>query len=161
MSNSFKKYDTRSASNTGVQLFVIGPDGKITTDWLTVRGLDSDAFQAAAAEMRRALLQYISDNGGHKAATEKPEYKQVVKQQELRMKASLVGGWSFEEECTVDNVIALFECAPYIGAQVDDESGKRERFATNWQSVSEPTQPQNSSSLPLSQTEAEPPEGKP
>lgn len=125
---SFKSYNTLAAANAGLQMSIKGPDGKETEDWIKVRGIDSEAFQQASRTMRREVMLYLEDKGSQSRVTE--EYLKFTSDQQLKMQAALVLEWSFEEPCTVDNVVELFKSAPYIAEQVDAFSSKRERFVS-------------------------------
>lgn len=143
MSNSFKKFATRSAANAGQKLVLVGPDGRTSESWLVLRGLDSDAFQQASRDMRTALLAYLEANGGPSKCKGTEGYAACINEQEVSMNAALVASWSFDEDCNKANILALFTEAPYVLAQVTDFAGERVRFATQWATSCEPSQDTN------------------
>ena len=143
--SSFKRYDTRTQATAGVILQLLGPDGKPSGDWVRVRGGDAPEFQRADREFRRELLDYI--NGHPPEFRKTAEYRDHVDLHHVKLQAHLVMEWSFDEPCTVDNVLACFTIAPDIAKQVDEFSGKRERFAGNWSTPSEPLQSNSSASV--------------
>ncbi len=130
-------------------MFIIGPDGEPTQDWIIVRGTDSDAFQLAKQELSRATVKFMEDHGGDVAKLRNtPEYLAHSQAQAINLRVSLVIGWSFEEPANPTNIKELLTEAPYIGGQLDDFSGKREGFANTTQSVCEPTLPVPLISMP-------------
>lgn len=124
--NSFIKYSTVDLSNEGVQMFIKDASGKVTTDWITVLGVDSDAFQTASLKMRGAMLRYFEEKGD----TEKDDeaHSKLVAENKRRMEISCVKAWSFDEPCTPENVADFFRHAPYIATQVDEHASKRALF---------------------------------
>jgi hypothetical protein len=125
---SFRKYGTLAQANAGAVMKVNGPDGKETEDWMKVRGIDSDAFQKANRDMRRDIFSYLEEKGTDVKGTD--EYLKFTFDAQRKLQASLVMDWSFEEPCTVDNVVELFTQAPYIAEQVDSFASKRSRFVS-------------------------------
>ena len=100
--------------------------GKPTTDWITVLGSDSDAFQRASKRMRVETLAFLEIKGEGVRGTD--EHADFVIAQSRVMRASLVKAWSFDEPCTPENVLELFKHAPYIAEQVDEFGSKRATF---------------------------------
>lgn len=143
--SSFKQYHTRTGANAGAELKLLNPAGKPTGDTIRVRGTDSDAFQAARGRMRQALLGYLEEHGLETKSSE--EYRAFTAQEQLKLQASLVMSWSFEEACTIENVIELFSNAPDVADQVDTFAGKRDRFVSALPTSCEPS-PTSRSDLP-------------
>lgn len=112
---------TRDSANDGIRLPLVLPDGTPTSHWLDIRGIDSDAFCEEEADSFRRGLQL---------ASEKDEAKRKLarKEEDLRVTATLVKGWSFEKPCALDNVIALLRNAPQIKKQVEVAAYDRARF---------------------------------
>lgn len=112
---------TRDFANDGLRLPLVLPDGTPTPHWLDIRGIDSDAFCEEEADSFRRGMQL---------ASEKDEAKRKLarKEEDLRVTATLVKGWSFEKPCTADNVIALLRNAPQIKKQIEVAAYDRARF---------------------------------
>lgn len=128
---------TRSQANEGRRVPLGLPDGTPTEHWLHIIGLDSDRFRRANFNYSKRLRE-LQD-------METPEQK-VEKGEELlrELQAHLVTGWSFETECTVENVANFFKEAPHIASIVDTLAGNRKFFATASMSGS-PSTPKRSS----------------
>jgi hypothetical protein len=112
----------------GKPMEVTFPNGIKTGDTITVLGSDSEKFRAAMAVARREEIDAI----GEFDSKTKPELL-AEKQHEgkLKLVSSLVTGWTFEEDCTKENVITLFRNAPYILEQVDSFAANRRNFFVN------------------------------
>lgn len=126
MNNSFEKFDTRTRSNEGVQIFLKDAEDKPTLSWIRVLGIDADAFQLANRAMRANVLLYLEEKGLEVKKT--PEYLDFTLQEQRKLNASLVTEWSFDEPCTPENVIKLLTVAPYIATQIDETASKRSQF---------------------------------
>lgn len=124
--NSFTKYNSVDGANAGARMKIADASGNETDDWLHLLGIDSDTFQKASKQMRRTMLAYMEKHNGAKMSDE--GYNALTIEEQRRLQVVLVQDWSFEEPCTPENVLALFKAAPFIGEQVDNFAGKRERF---------------------------------
>lgn len=122
-------FHTLAGSNKGRRLTLDGPDGKPTTAWIDVRGIDSEVFQLANNTQRRAMVEYLEQHGDTPKIRETPEFVAWVAEQQRKLRASLVIAWSFEEPCTEANVLELFKNAPDVAQQVDIFASKRGQFA--------------------------------
>lgn len=126
---------TREKANEGRKLPLYTPDGKPTEEWLLVRHVWSDAFQDAEDAGLRATHEAMLALG------EKPDPAEVAaikRASTTKLLASLIAGWSFPEECTLEAVAAFLSKAPQIEEQINrfaadskdffgDESRKQER----------------------------------
>lgn len=116
---------TRDKANEGQRLPLRSPDGKPTDHWLQVRHVWSDAFQAAEEASMREIQERIIALG------DKPDDGEVAKAKRdgtNRLLASLVSAWSFDEECTPDNVAAFLAKAPQIAEQINRFAADAKRF---------------------------------
>lgn len=126
--SSIKQRFTREGANLGAVLNLTDDNGKETGDWIKCRGIDSDAFQRQNRIMRRDLLAYQEKAGGIEKCRASEEYQDYVREQTVKLRASLVMEWSFDEPCTPENVALLFTEAPGIAEEVDQFAGKRGKF---------------------------------
>lgn len=110
---------TRDKANEGIKVPLRTPEGKETEHYLVIRSQWSDSFQKAKAEAYRADLAAIAGQGEVKA-----EDRTVI------LTAALVGGWSFEEECTPENVQKLLREAPQLRDMIDRYASNDARFFT-------------------------------
>lgn len=96
---SLEDFFLPNAVNDGIKHVLLTPDGKETKHWVLVRGSWSDAYQSAVdnARVTRARNQNLLD-----------EDKISEGDIQLAIKASVVAGWSFDQECTLENVMTLF-----------------------------------------------------
>jgi hypothetical protein len=111
---------TRPRANSGVPVEVKAPDGRTVLGTITVRGADSDAFQAALWEKSRENARILS-----LPAAEQPAARREA---ELKLIASLIVGWSFSTPFTEENVLELLRNAPAVYNLVDETAGKRELY---------------------------------
>lgn len=124
-----EEFFTQDAANEGTKIHLYRPDGTKTDHFLVIHSVDSDAYHLANAQERRATArveleaQAIED----KAAREEfifAEYRKA----EIRVLASLVKSWSFDEEPTMANKVNFLTKAPQIAEQVNRLSGQRRLF---------------------------------
>ena len=119
--NEQEQFFTRKLASAGTKLPLISGDGKKTKHWLMVRGVDSDEWRIAeqlASLRARELI--LSDASLEEKAASAVHAKRI-------MLAALVCGWSFEGDCTPENVIEFFDqCSDEIIAAVDSHATNRE-----------------------------------
>ena len=91
-------YYTRDAANEGVRLDLVRPDETESDDYLCVRGMDSDVFRAALSKVRQdgVSIGLIKDE---------KERETAHQQASLKLLATLIKSWSFDEELTIDSGI--------------------------------------------------------
>jgi hypothetical protein len=118
---SIKDLYTRDASNK-VERTTIGDQ------WIDYLGTDSDAFITAKTNVQRDVI-------AHKIKQDDVESHLV---------ASLVTAWSFDEECTTANKVALFKNSPSFCAAIDRVASDRANFTKALQSASSNTAGGNS-----------------
>jgi hypothetical protein len=112
---------TREKANEGIEIPLYLPDGTKTEHWLRIRGVDSDHFRLAEAESKREAMRV--------AMIEDPlERAKAIADAKLSLITALVISWSFEEECTHENVKEFFRQAPQIADAVDQVASKRALF---------------------------------
>jgi len=111
---------TRTLANNGVSVPILYPDGTPTGEQVTIIGVESDAFRKAAriANQERVRIAQLPEN-------QRDDAHEINRN---RMMASLVTGWTLEDECTQEAVIALFNEAPGFLTLVDTESSDRSNF---------------------------------
>ena len=115
------KYFTRSRANAGVILNIKTPEGGDAGDWLRVLGVDSDAFRDAKTATHRNLMVIAQ-------MPTPEERKAATVDEELRLTATLVSGWSFDDPCTETSVLDFLREAPQVARQIDDLVYNRDRF---------------------------------
>lgn len=120
---------TLAKSNLGAKCILKDPAGKVTEHWLTVLGVDSDAFRVASLASRRALAAWFEEHGDSPEVRKSVAFAEFTDLQQRTMRASLVTAWSFDQELTMANVVELFKQAPDLAAQADAFASKREQFA--------------------------------
>lgn len=130
---------TRQRANEGIELPLDLPDGTPTKHRIRIRGVDSDQFRAANADSRRRLAELVMNR--EKATVDPAD----TDNERFRLLASLVVSWTFELECTPDNVVTLLREAPQLAEQIDRIAAKRSLFFRNGSPTSSPSLPQNSS----------------
>jgi hypothetical protein len=115
-----ESFFTRGRANEGVKVPLYTPDGQLSKHWLVVRGVDSDAFNHAKTKQTRRI--------GQIASLPEEERDAEIKDATLEMISSLVASWSFDRECTLENIKAFLTEAPQIADKVDEFASKRSLF---------------------------------
>lgn len=116
-----KEFFTRQIANEGVTLPLYHPDGTPSEHWIKVRGVDSDHFRKAETKAKREAMNLAQlDNEQEKA--------EAIRETELDCIAALVAGWSFEPECTQNNVVNFLREAPQIADMINRFAVRRSEF---------------------------------
>jgi hypothetical protein len=98
----------------GVRLPLRDKANRLTEDWLQVRYAYSDSYHAAVTAAMRA--DYVTGEPVPETETER------------RFRHLLVTAWSFDEECTPEEVKAFFGRNPRVAAAVVDTSMRTSLF---------------------------------
>ena len=106
---------TRSSQNEGKKMPLYTPDGTETSEFITVRGSYSDEFRS-------------KNNQALRAAMKEKLTEQEREQLRLESLAALVGGWSFTEPCTPENVVNFLREAPQIAESINTFSANLSNF---------------------------------
>jgi len=116
-----KEFFTRQNAEEGVKFPLYTPDGKQTEHWIRIRGVDSELFQVAKYQRDREAIEIsrIEDVS---------EQAKRNLQARTKLLASLVIGWSFEQEATLPNVVNFLTEAPQIADAINIAAGERSRF---------------------------------
>jgi len=129
---------TRPAANAGRRVDIPGPDGKPTGEWMTIRHVDCDDFRKKRAEILASAAMLPADT----PAAERQRLRESMHRELL---ATLVTGWSLEDEFSRDNLMDLLENAPYLADWIDRTSENASLFfgssSTGLSSIAEPKQP--------------------
>lgn len=118
---SMSEFYTREAGNQGVKLPLTLPSGEKTDQFLVVRSIDSDAFREASADAKREVIRAAQ-------VDDLQERRKMARESTLNMQVSLVKDWSFDEECTPENVRSFLIGAPHIADALDQMCSQRELF---------------------------------
>lgn len=129
-------FHTRAKANEGHKIPLYAADGRATSHWLRVRGIDSDTFRKAQTKQTRRVAEF--------AALPDAERDEAVAEATLEMQASLVAEWSFDMPCTLKNVMDFLREAPQIAAEVDKFASRRSFFFKMPSGSLMPTQPPSS-----------------
>lgn len=121
MTMKLAQFYTRQAANDGLRLEVPLPDGSPSGEWLHVLHSDSDAFRAKRADVMARAAQLPPD-------TAQDERKRLMDAAMLELLASLVSGWSLEDELSEAAVIDLLRNAPYIHDWLDRKTSDASLF---------------------------------
>lgn len=136
---SMEAFFTRERANEGVEVPLYTPDGSKTEHWVRIRGVDSDLFREAEANSKRDAFHVAS-------IEDTVERAKAIQDTKLNLIAALVISWSFEKECTLDNVKEFFRQAPQIADAVDQVASKRALFFAKRSSNSVSTPKRSSAS---------------
>lgn len=118
---SMEQFYTRDKANDGVKVPLNTPDGKPTEHYIVIRSRWSDSFQAAQAEVHRNDLVAMAEKGKDAPAQDPVE-------RHATLCAALVSGWSFEQECTPDNIREFLKQAPQLRDMIDRYASNDARF---------------------------------
>lgn len=114
-------FNTVAMANKGRKLPLLLPDGSPSEHWLSVGHIYADAFRRESEKVQREFAD--SDFKDDAVAAEK-----FVQDNRPRVLATLVYGWSFEQECTPENVEAFLRSAPQIADKVNEYCGSNAYF---------------------------------
>lgn len=138
--SELQKFHTRAVANEGIELPLEYPDGTLSPHKLRVRGVDSDAFRIAETDSKRRVMEAAQ------LFAKDPELQSKMRRDERhRLLAALVASWTFDEPCTIENVIAFLAEAPQIADQLDRVATRRSLFFKKGSVSSTPEQGQSSS----------------
>lgn len=129
---SMEAFFTREKANEGIEVPLYLPSGEKSEHWLRIRGVDSDHFRLAEADSRRKAIDIATID-------DTLERAKAIADAKLALIAELVVGWSFEKECTPENVKEFFRQAPQIADAVDQVASKRTLFFGKGSSSSQST----------------------
>lgn len=113
-----KEFYTRQKANEGVKLPLFLPDGTQSDHWFMVRGVDSDQFRKSEARAKRKAVEFAQ-------MEDQDERADAIREAELECIASLIASWSFDEECTDENVVNFLREAPQIADAVNRYAARR------------------------------------
>lgn len=133
-----EKFFTRKTSNEGIKVPLYYPGtNEPSGEWLMVAGMESDAFRQAEHQAKRKTFEI--------ASMQEPDRTEAHLELRRFVVASLVRGWSFEKECTPENVVEFLREAPQIEEAVNTIASKRHLFFVK-ESSSSVNMPDSSSS---------------
>ena len=107
---SMSDFHSRKKANEGKKLFLETPDGTVTEHFFVILNCDSDALAKAHAKAREDAVE------NKMSANPDPDF---VPKQRMKLIASAVKEWSFEDELTPESVIAFLTECPHIADEVD------------------------------------------
>lgn len=128
--DSMESFYTRERAGEGIQVPLYLPTGQKTEHWLRIRGVDSDHFRTAEADSRRQAIDIAS-------ISDKVEQAKAIAEAKLDLVCELVVSWSFDKECSKDNVKEFLKQAPQIADMVDQVASRRALFFAQRSSSSE------------------------
>jgi len=124
--SSIKGFYTKPHHNNAIRIDIVAPDGSGNTQWIEILGVESDVFRHAKRDSELALYASLS------GVTDSDKRLEIINQAKLegqpRLLARLVTAWSFDEECTFDNVVDLLSNAPFIADAIDIKSSNIQAF---------------------------------
>ena len=113
---------TKPKAEEGVKIPLELADGTTTSEWLLVRGIDSEIFQRKQLEVRGAILEAMKDNESDAG------FDLLQQKHKADLLACLVADWSFDDECTENNIKEFLSNAPHIADKIDSISADRVFF---------------------------------
>lgn len=120
---SFKSLNMkRDFDNNTFTLPIVYPGQGDTGETLSIRSRYSKEFRESEAKALRQLSSMTQ------AAKGKELDADIVKDINDRSFAKLVAGWSFEEECTEENVIEFLEANPQIYDMINSKAAQDSLF---------------------------------
>ncbi|MBG89599.1 MAG: hypothetical protein CMO80_22250 [Verrucomicrobiales bacterium] len=116
-----QEFFTRQLANEGKELPLYLPSGEKSEHKIRVLGVDSDKFKSKEAESKKiaAELAALDDN---------EERRVAIEDLQLKLIATLVIGWTFDQECTEENVVNFLREAPQIADAINRFAGNRKAF---------------------------------
>lgn len=120
---SFKKYNTvRDFQDTTYEMAVKYPGVGDTGETITIRSRYSKEFRDAQAKANRQIAQMTVALKGAELDAES------IKSIEDNQFASLIAGWSFDEECTTENIIEFLTDNPQIYDEINTTAAQDTLF---------------------------------
>lgn len=116
-----KEFFTRQKANEGKELPLYLPSGEKSEHTIRVLGVDSDTFKKNDAKAKREAMELS-------AIEDDKERQEALAKVQSELIASLVVDWSFEQECTLENVVNFFKEAPQIQEAVNKFAANRRAF---------------------------------
>ena len=148
---NMEAFFTREKANEGVEVPLYLPSGEKSNHWIRIRGVDSDHFRLAEADSRRQAMNIATID-------DTLERAKAIADAKLALIAELVISWSFEQECTLENVKDFFRQAPQIADAVDQVASKRALFFGRGSSNSQSSLSQSSDSTKNQKDQSKPSE---
>lgn len=148
---NMEAFFTREKANEGVEVPLYLPSGEKSNHWIRIRGVDSDHFRLAEADSRRQAMNIATID-------DTLERAKAIADAKLALIAELVISWSFEQECTLENVKDFFRQAPQIADAVDQVASKRALFFGRGSSSSQSSLSQSSDSTKNQKGQSKPSE---
>lgn len=148
---NMEAFFTREKANEGVEVPLYLPSGEKSNHWIRIRGVDSDHFRLAEADSRRQAMNIATID-------DTLERAKAIADAKLALIAELVISWSFEQECTLENVKDFFRQAPQIADAVDQVASKRALFFGRGSSNSQSSLSQSSGSTKNQKDQSKPSE---
>lgn len=142
---SMEQFFTRERANEGIEIPLTLPDGTKSKHWIRILGVDSDLFRAAETAEVRAIT-------AASMVKDQEKLDELNRTSKIRLLSTLVIGWSFDMECTQDNVQHFLTEAPQIADAINELSSKRSLFFVNGSSKPSSMQRPNSGSTSSQKT---------
>src|SRR6187402_1264377 len=133
-----QSFYTRDKANEGIEFPLHLPTGKLSEHSLRILGVDSDRFRDMDTKCKREIAT-SSDLAPEKLA-------ELYRELQLKLIACLVISWSFDLECTLENVTEFLRNAPQIADSIDRVASKRSLFFGKESSSSSSLQRESSDS---------------
>jgi hypothetical protein len=112
-----EEFYTLDQANKGTKVPLFTPDGKPTDHYIGIRSVYSEQFRQAEQLAMRSLAEAVD-------LEDDDEKIKAIRSLTLETIVSLVAFWSFEQECTPDNVREFLVKAPQIADMIDKLSKK-------------------------------------
>jgi hypothetical protein len=112
---------TVPASEAGIKLPLLMPDGTDSGHWIMVKGPDSLAYRKSMDVINRRRMEIMT-------IEDFEERERVADDVLADSRAPLVMAWSFDEPLTIESAREFLKNAPLIARQIEQASGDRRRF---------------------------------
>lgn len=119
---SFRLLSIRAASEAGVPVPVVMPDGSKET--IRVRSQWADEFV-----QRKAILQAGLPSPDELRKMTDEARQSITAMALAEARCALIAGWSFAEECNESNKLAFVMECPHIAEQIDAFAGQSGNFS--------------------------------
>ncbi len=116
-------FNTRALSESGVKMHLTLPDGTETDEFLIVQGSDSVGFAAGLAKYNREILRISEDKD-----LDDETVALLLAERKRELVASIVLSWTFDQDCSVGEIVKFFSASPRIQQQVDLFAGDPTNF---------------------------------
>lgn len=126
-SKSYKDFNAARDFDNALQRYkIIYPGLGDTGHHMMIRSIHSKSFREAQMKAQRQISAMVIANAGK----EDPNMEELIEQIQMRAFAAVVASWSFDEECTQENVADFLSSNSFAYDDINILAGQDSLFLT-------------------------------